>query len=38
MPKIIHVQGFCPLKAEISRFPIAFRLHFILEKRSVGNA
>ena len=26
VPKVILVQGFCPLKTEITGFPIGFRL------------
>jgi len=29
--KIILVEGFCPLKTEIARFPIRFRLKMILD-------
>jgi len=28
--KVILVQGFCPLKTEIERFPIGFRLNLVL--------
>jgi len=28
IPKIILVQGFCPLKTEITRFPNGFRLNY----------
>ena len=27
--KIILVQGFCPLKTEVARFPIGFRVNVI---------
>ena len=30
------VQGFCPLKIEISQFPVGFRLKFKLQFKSTN--
>jgi len=38
IPKIILVPGFCPLKTEIVRFPIGFRLDVLYNKNNARSA